>query len=87
LASLDHGSAGQLPTTAFQTYDAGVASSIVAGPFALYLVPVNTVLPTPMNLGFAEVGKKIAAYDLLTPAGLASDLRSSIEPVVIGPGG
>ncbi|WP_163220345.1 hypothetical protein, partial [Citrobacter freundii] len=36
LASLDHGSAGQLPTTAFQTYDAGVASSIVAGPFALY---------------------------------------------------
>lgn len=85
----DPGVAGQLPASAFQSYNASAASSIAAGPFALYTVPVNDILPTQANLGFAEIGKKVSAYDLLTPSGLANDLLSggSIEPVVIGPGG
>lgn len=87
IAFADAGVAGQLPASAFQTYDASVASAIVAGPNALYTVRVNDILPTQMNLGFAEVGKKVTAYDLLKPSGLASDLITSIEPVVIGPGG
>lgn len=80
-------SAGQLPAATFQTYDALAASSIVAGPFALYLAPVNSILPTQLNLGFIEVGKKITAYDLENPSQLVKDLQTSIEPVVIGPGG
>lgn len=85
----DPGVAGQLPASAFQSYDASVASSIAAGPTALYTVRVNDILPTQANLGFAEIGKKVSAYDLLTPSGLANDLLTggSIEPVVIGPGG
>ncbi len=85
----DPGVAGQLPASAFQSYSASAASSIAAGPFALYTVPVNDIHPTQANLGFAEIGKKVSAYDLLTPSGLANDLLSggSIEPVVIGPGG
>ncbi|MGO4686107.1 autotransporter domain-containing protein [Hyphomicrobium sp. 2TAF46] len=81
--------AGQLPASAFQNYDASVAASIAAGPTALYTVRVNDILPTQANLGFAEIGKKVSAYDLLTPSGLANDLLTggSIEPVVIGPGG
>jgi autotransporter-associated beta strand protein len=81
--------AGQLPSSAFQTYDPNTAGSIQAGPFALFTVPVNTIHPTQLNLGFVEVGKKTSAYDLLSPAGLANDLLTggSIEPVVIGPGG
>ncbi|WP_170850006.1 MULTISPECIES: autotransporter domain-containing protein [unclassified Beijerinckia] len=79
--------AGQLPATAFQNYDPSAASGIVAGPLALYTVHVNDILPTQLNLGFAEVGKKVTAYDLLTAAGVQNDLLSSLEPVVIGPGG
>lgn len=50
-------------------------------------MPVNSVQPTQLNLGFYEVGKKITGYDLLGPTGLTKDLLTSIEPVVIGPGG
>ncbi len=78
---------GQLPASAFATYDSASFASVQAGPFALYQTPLSTILPTQLNLGFTEIGKKVSAYDLLTPAGLANDLLTSIEPVVIGPGG
>ncbi len=87
IGSASSGWAGQLPDTAFQTYDAANASTIQAGPFSLFKVPVNSVQPTQLNLGFYEVGKKITGYDLLGPTGLTKDLLTSVEPVVIGPGG
>ncbi len=83
----DPASAGQLPLSAFQTYDPSSASSIVAGPFSLYQVPLSNLKPTQMNAGFAEVGKKMAGWDLLSPAALTPTLLTDIEPVVIGPGG
>ena len=79
--------AGPLPATAFQTYDPTTASTIVAGPTALYTVPVGMILPTQANEGFTEVGKKAAGFDLLTPTQLQANLLTSIEPVIIGPGG
>jgi autotransporter-associated beta strand protein len=79
--------AGQLPPTAFQTYNATNASSIVPGPFALYSVPVGSIAPTQMNVGFSEIGKKTSGFDLLAPSALTSTLLTDIEPVVIGPGG
>jgi autotransporter-associated beta strand protein len=80
-------SAGQLPLSAFQTYSAASASSIQAGPFSLYAVPVNSIAPTQLNEGFNEVNKKTAGFDLLAPSQLTANLLTSIEPVVIGPGG
>jgi fibronectin-binding autotransporter adhesin len=84
-----HGSAqaGQLPATAFQTYDPTTASSILPGPFSLFVVPVSSIAPTQMNEGFTEVGKKTAGFDLLAPSQLQANLLTDIEPVVIGPGG
>jgi autotransporter-associated beta strand protein len=79
--------AGQLPASAFQTYDPTQASSIVPGAFALFVVPVNSILPTQLNEGFTEVGKKTAGFNLLAPSQLQSNLLTDIEPVVIGPGG
>ncbi|MFT2568457.1 hypothetical protein ACMWP8_28765, partial [Escherichia coli] len=73
IGSASSGWAGQLPDTAFQTYDAANASTIQAGPFSLFKVPVNSVQPTQLNLGFYEVGKKITGYDLLGPTGLTKD--------------
>ena len=89
LHSVGGASAGQLPASAFQPYVAATASSIQPGPFALYLVPLNSIHPTQMNVGFAEVGKKTAGFDLLAPSALQNNLLTggSIEPVVIGPGG
>src|ERR1700744_872269 len=54
------GLAGQLPASAFQVYNAANAASIVAGPFALYTVNANSLLPTQLNVGFAEVNHKAA---------------------------
>ena len=79
--------AGQLSASAFQAYDPATASSIVPGAFALYTVPVGSIRPTQLNEGFSEVGKKTAGFDLLAPSQLQSNLLTSIEPVVIGPGG
>jgi fibronectin-binding autotransporter adhesin len=87
LAAASRAEAQQLPFGAFQTYNAAAASSIVAGPFALYTVPVDSLLPTQMNEGFTEVGAKTTGFDLLTPSQLQSNLLGDIEPVVIGPGG
>jgi autotransporter-associated beta strand protein len=79
--------AGQLSASAFQTYDPATAPSIVPGAFALFTVPVGSIRPTQLNEGFSEVGKKTAGFDLLSPAQLQANLLTSIEPVVIGPGG
>jgi autotransporter-associated beta strand protein len=79
--------AGQLQASAFQTYDPTQASSIVPGAFSLFVVPVSSILPTQMNEGFAEVGKKTAGFNLLAPSQLQGNLLTDIEPVVIGPGG
>ena len=71
-----------------QPYSASAASTISAGPLALYAVPVDDIAPTQMNEGFAEVDAKAAAYDLITSlTQLEADLIGDIEPVVIGPGG
>jgi len=80
--------AGQLPLSAFQAYNAANAASIAAGPDALYEVTVDSLRPTQMDEGFAEVNQKTAAFNLLTSqAALQANLLTSIEPVVIGPGG
>ncbi len=78
---------GQLPSSAFQAYDPSNASSIQPGPFALYSVAVNQILPTQMNEGFAEVDAKISGWNLVSPSNLQSTLLTDIEPVVIGPDG
>ena len=79
--------AQQIPVSAFQSYNAAAANAIVAGPFALYSVPVDSLLPTQMNEGFTEVGAKTTGFNLLTPSQLRASLLGDIEPVVIGPGG
>jgi autotransporter-associated beta strand protein len=79
--------AGQLPLSAFQTYNPANAAGIQAGPLSLYSVPVDSIQPTQMNEGLTEVGKKTAAFDLLAPSQLQANLLTDIEPVVIGPGG
>ena len=71
-----------------QPYNASDASAVVAGPLAIYAVPVDDIAPTQMNEGFTEVDAKAAAFDLFTTsAALEADLIGDIEPVVIGPGG
>jgi len=79
--------AGQLAASAFQTYNSANAASIAPGRFALYSVAVDSLMPTQLNEGLTEVGKKTAAFDLLTPAELQANLLTDIEPVVVGPGG
>jgi autotransporter-associated beta strand protein len=79
---------GQLTTSAFTTYNAANAGSIAAGPFALYTVSLDSLLPTQINEGYAEVNYKTAGFDDLTSsAAVEADLLGYIEPVVIGPGG
>ncbi len=79
--------AGQASLSSFVTYDPTMASTIVPGALALFQVPVDSIHPTQLNEGLTEVGKKTAGFDLLTPGQLQANLLTSIEPVVIGPGG
>jgi hypothetical protein len=81
--------AGQLPASAFQVYNPANASGIQASPFALYIVPVDSLSPTQMNEGLTEVDKKATGFDILQPSQLetTAGLLTDIEPVVIGPGG
>ncbi|WP_213738892.1 autotransporter domain-containing protein [Bradyrhizobium sp. dw_411] len=79
--------AGQASLSSFATYDPAMASTIVPGALALFQVPVDSIHPTQLNEGLTEVGKKTAGFDLLTPSQLQANLLTSIEPVVIGPGG
>jgi hypothetical protein len=79
--------ASQLPVLAFLTYNPATSSSIAPGPFALYQVSVDGLYATQLNEGLTEIGKKTAGFDLLTSSQLQSNLLTSIEPVVIGPGG
>jgi fibronectin-binding autotransporter adhesin len=78
---------GQLPSSAFQAYDPSNASSVQPGPFALYAVSVDQILPTQMNEGLAEVDSKISGWNIVDPSDLQSTLLTDIEPVVIGPDG
>jgi autotransporter-associated beta strand protein len=78
----------QLTTANFQAYDPANASTIEAGPLALYSVSVDSILPTQLNEGYAEIDAKAAAYDLFSSlAQVEADLLGDVEPVVIGPGG
>ena len=79
--------AGQLAVSAFTPYNASAAASIVAGPFALYTVKLNSVMPTQMDEGLAEVAKKTAGFNLETSAQMQATMQTYVEPVVIGPGG
>ena len=79
-----------VPTSNFNipTYNPSEASTISAGPLAIYGVAVDSIAPTQMNEGFTEVGAKAAGFDLITSvSALEADLVDEIEPVVIGPGG
>src|SRR6202042_1561729 len=79
--------AGQASLSSFATYDPTMASTIVPGALALFQVPVDSIHPTQLNEGLTEVGKQTAGFDLLPRAQLQANLLTSIEPVVIGPGG
>ncbi len=80
--------AQSLPASAFLSYDPNMAPSIVPGLFSLYSVPVDSLSPTQINVGNAEVGKKQADWNLIPDqATLQSNLLQTIEPVVVGPGG
>src|ERR1700722_2813712 len=71
--------AQQLPASAFQTYNPANAASIAPGPFSLFTVPVDSLLPTQINEGFTEVDSKTTGFDLLTPSQLQSNLLGDIE--------
>jgi autotransporter-associated beta strand protein len=77
------------PTSAsFTAYSSVDYTTITAGPLALYSVNVDSILPTQLNEGYAEVGYKAAGYDQIsTLSQLETSLLGDIEPVVIGPGG
>jgi autotransporter-associated beta strand protein len=77
------------PTSAsFTAYSSVDYTTIAAGPLALYSVNVDSILPTQLNEGYAEVGYKAAGYDRIsTLSALENSLLGDIEPVVIGPGG
>ena len=80
---------GQLTAADFQAYPNTVDGddAVTAGPLALYYVPVSQILPTQMNEGLTEVGKKAAGFDLLQSSQLQANLLTDVEPVVIGPDG
>jgi len=80
----------QLAEDDFQAYPTSVSAedAITAGPNALYAVSLNQILPTQMNEGFSEVGKKAAGFDLLTTqTELTAALLPHIEPAIIAPHG
>ena len=79
--------ADALTASDFQTYSAATAASIQPGLFALYQAPVNSLIPTQLNVGLSEVATKTAGFNLDTPSNLTADLLTDVEPVVIGPGG
>ncbi len=79
---------GALTAADFQAYNPDDASTVEAGPLALYSVAVDSILPTQMNEGFTEVDAKAAGFDLFSSLSqVEADLIGDIEPVVIGPGG
>jgi hypothetical protein len=84
-ASVAH---AQLPSSAFTAYDSANAAGVTPGLYSLYSAPLDSLVPTQINVGFAEVNAKTAAYNLLTSTtALTDDLLGTVEPVVIGPGG
>src|ERR1700761_5859563 len=66
--------AQQVPASAFQPYNPASASSIQAGPFSLYAVPVDEIQPGQLNVGSSEVARKMYGWDTLTPSQIQSTL-------------
>ncbi len=86
--SISGGAHAQLTTSAFTPYSPADASSITPGLFSLYSIPVDSLIPTQINIGDAEVNAKTNAFNLITTqSALTTDLLGTIEPVVIGPNG
>jgi fibronectin-binding autotransporter adhesin len=81
------GAHAQVSIYEFTPYDPADASSVTPGIFSLYSVPVNSLAPTQFNVGFSEVAKKEADWNLVPASQLQTTLLQSVEPVVIGPGG
>jgi hypothetical protein len=78
----------QLPAAAFTPYNPANAGSVTPGLFSLYSVPVDSLVPTQINVGDAEVNAKTNAFNLLpSTSALTADLLGTVEPVVIGPDG
>ena len=86
--SIAAGAQAQFSPSSFTPYNPANASSIQPGLFSLYSIPVESLIPTQINVGDAEVDTKAAAFNQITsqPA-LTSDLVGTVEPVVIGPNG
>ncbi len=88
LVSFASAAQAQLPASAFQAYTPADAATVTPGLYSLYSVPLDSLVPTQSNVGFAEVNAKVAAYNLLpSTSALTADLLGTVEPVVIGPGG
>jgi fibronectin-binding autotransporter adhesin len=96
LSAISGTAQAQLTATDFTPYIPANAASIQPGLFALYSIPVDSLAPTQINVGDAEVDTKAAAFNLLdvggmnsaaSQAALQADLLGTIEPVVIGPNG
>src|SRR5580658_2891647 len=82
------GARAQLTQSDFTAYNPANAGSIVPSLTSLYSIPVDSLVPTQINVGFAEVDAKAAAFNLITSqAALNADLLGDVEPVVIGPNG
>jgi autotransporter-associated beta strand protein len=78
----------QFSTSAFTPYNPADASTIQPGLFSLYSIPVESLIPTQLNVGDAEVDAKAAAFNQITSqSALTSDLVGTVEPVVVGPNG
>ncbi len=78
----------QFSASAFTPYNPANASSIVPGLTALYSIPVDSLIPTQINVGDAETFSKANGFNLdPNAAALNADLMGEVEPVVIGPNG
>ncbi|HEY1932228.1 MAG TPA: ParB-like protein [Acetobacteraceae bacterium] len=90
VVSMAGGAHAQVPADEFTSYDSLTASQIQGiqpGIFSLYAIPVDQLSPTQFNVGFSEVAKKTADWNLVPSSQLQTTLLESVEPVVIGPGG
>src|SRR5580704_6951008 len=88
MLALDGSAHAQLTGSDFQSYNPASASSITPGLFSLYSLPVDSLIPTQINVGNAETTAKANSFDLIpNTAALTADLLGEIEPVVIGPNG
>jgi fibronectin-binding autotransporter adhesin len=74
--------------TSYNTLTPTQISNIQAGLLSLYSIPVDSLVPTQINVGFAETNAKSNAFNLIpNTTALTADLLGDVEPVVIGPNG